>query len=112
MAVKFLGVSRVWNEVKYDLKGEHEYDAPVSTITSYGFYSRNPNTVRFLEVISLLESIDFPPSSYMDIRASVGVHGWQNVSFVNQMGGEVSCYQCEALALHTGPCRILFYTRI
>ena len=30
--VKFLGVSRVWNEVKYDLKGDHEYDAPVSPI--------------------------------------------------------------------------------
>ena len=75
MPVKVLGVSRVLNEVKSDLKGEHKYDAPLSTITPYGFYSRNYNTVRFLEAISLLASIDFPPSSDMYIRSSVGVHG-------------------------------------
>ena len=57
MPVKVLGVSRVWNEVKHDLKGDHEYDPPISPITSHGFCFTKPNAVRFQDFISLVVSI-------------------------------------------------------
>ena len=86
MPAKVLGVSRVWNEVKYELKRDHVYDAPVSTITSHGFWIRKSNSIRVLDTIYLLARIVFPPSDVMVIRSSIVVHGWQNVSLVNQMG--------------------------
>ena len=86
MPPKFVGVSRVWNEVQYDLKGEHDYDPSVSPITSHGLCITKPNVVRVLYVISLAVSISFHPSAYMDKISSVVAHGCQNVSFYNHLG--------------------------
>ena len=61
--------------MKPDLKMEHYYDAPVSTINSHGFCGRNYNAVRVMEVIHLLARTYLPPSADITIRSSVSAHG-------------------------------------
>ena len=63
ITVKVLVFPRVWNEVRSEFKGDHEYDKSVSTMTSHKFFCSKSNTVRILEEICLLARIDFPPYS-------------------------------------------------